>query len=317
MKAIVIKAFGGPEVFEQREVAKPEPGPNQVLVRVFATSVNPVDYKVRRSGQWAGIHPPATIGYDIAGMIEAVGPGVDDLKPGDEVYYSPEVRGNQGSYAEYHVSPKEIVAKKPDNISFVEAAAVPLAGCTAWDGIVGRGRVQVGETVLVHGGAGGVGHFAIQLAKAAGAYIYTTCGDYDFDFVKQLGADRPIDYHSEDFIQIISKETNGQGVDLVLDCVGGDLVSKSIDITRPHGRIAGIVNMEGSLNKAYRRNITFESIYFERTRHKLDALTTLIERGQLRPMIDTVLPLEQVAEAHEKLEEGHVRGKIVLKVMEE
>jgi NADPH2:quinone reductase len=314
LKAMVIKAFGGPEVFEQRDVAKPEPGPNQVLVKVIATSVNPVDYKVRRSGQWAGIHPPATIGYDVAGIIESVGPGVDDLKAGDEVYYSPEIRGNQGSYAEYHVASKEIIAEKPDNLSFVEAAAVPLAGCTAWDGIVGRGGVQVGETVLIHGGAGGVGHFAIQLAKAAGAFIYTTCGEYDFDFVKQLGADRPIDYHDEDFAQIISDETRGRGVDLVFDCVGGELVSKSIAITRPHGRIAAIVNMEGSLNRAYRRNITFESIFFERTRRKLEALTKLIERGQLRPMIDSVLPLEKVAEAHRKLEEGHVRGKIVLKV---
>ena len=317
MKAMVITSFGGPEVFDEREILKPKPGPNELLVRVYASSINPVDYKVRQSGQWAGIVPPATIGYDVAGVVEDIGSEVRDFKPGDEVYYTPEISSRPGSYAEFHVVNEAIVARKPSNLTFEEAAAVPLAGGTAYDAIITRGHLHLGETVLIHGGAGGTGHFAVQLAKAAGAFIYTTCGPYNIDFVTKLGADRPIDYRSQDFIEVIRDETDGRGVDLVFDTVGNDTVAKSIDATAKYGRIVTIVNMTGNLNKAYRKNITIESLFLERARYKLDALRNLIERGQIKPHIDSILPLKDVAKGHEKLERGGVRGKIVLRVSEE
>src|SRR4051812_16639480 len=165
MRAMVIPRFGGPELFERREVPTPAPGPGEVLVRVIASGTNPVDAKLRADGSWAGLTPPVILGGDVAGVVEQVGPGVRDLAAGDEVYYSPEVFGNQsGSYAEYNVAPAAEVARKPANLSFVEAAAVPLAGGTAWEAVVRRLKVTVGETVLIHGGAGGVGSFAVQIA---------------------------------------------------------------------------------------------------------------------------------------------------------
>jgi NADPH2:quinone reductase len=156
MKAMLITGFGGPEVFELREMPKPEPGPCQILVKVHATSVNPVDYKIRQAGAWAGIKPPAIIGYDVSGVVEDLGDGVEDFQVGDEVYYTPEIFEGQGGYAEYHVAHQAIVARKPSNLSHVEAASIPLAGGTAWDALITRANLHVGETVLIHG-AGGVG----------------------------------------------------------------------------------------------------------------------------------------------------------------
>ncbi|ADU51199.1 Alcohol dehydrogenase zinc-binding domain protein [Thermaerobacter marianensis DSM 12885] len=316
MKAMFIRSFGGPEVFEERQVPVPEPGPGEVLVEVHATSVNPVDYKIRRNGTWAGVRPPAIIGYDVSGVVAAVGPGVTDFKPGDEVYYTPEIFGGRpGSYAPYHVARQEIVARKPENLSHTEAAAVPLAGGTAWDALITRGGLRVGETVLIHGAAGGVGHFAVQIAKAAGAFVYATARAENAEFVKSLGADRVIDYRTQDFVEIIRQETGGRGVDLVLDTVGGDVLTRSFEVTRPHGRVVTILGGgQVNLSIAYPKNLTIHGLFLERARYKLDALRTLIEGGRLRPALDGILPLNQVAEAHARLEEGGVRGKIVLRV---
>ena len=315
MKAMFIRSFGGPEVFEEREVPVPEPGPGEVLVEVHATSVNPVDYKIRRNGTWAGVKPPAIIGYDVSGVVAAVGPGVTDFRPGDEVYYTPEIFGGRpGSYAPYHVARQEIVARKPENLSHTEAAAVPLAGGTAWDSLITRGGLRVGETVLIHGAAGGVGHFAVQIAKAAGAFVYATARAENIEFVKSLGADRVIDYRSQDFVQIIQEETGGRGVDLVLDTVGGEVLTRSLQVTRPHGRVVTILGGQVNLGPASQKNLTVHGLFLERARYKLDALRTLIEGGQLRPALDGILPLAEVAEAHRRLEEGGVRGKIVLRV---
>ncbi|HEY8414584.1 MAG TPA: zinc-dependent alcohol dehydrogenase family protein [Thermaerobacter sp.] len=315
MRAMFIREFGGPEVFERREVPVPEPGPGEVLVEVRASSVNPVDYKIRRNGTWAGVQPPAIIGYDVSGVVVATGPGVRDFQPGDEVYYTPEIFGGKpGSYAEYHVAREEIVARKPRTLSHLEAAAVPLAGGTAWDALITRGGLRAGETVLIHGGAGGVGHFAIQIAKAAGAYVFTTAREANFDLVRSLGADRVIDYQKEDFVRVVLEETGGRGVDLTLDTVGGEVLERSIQATRPHGRVVTILGGRVNVTPAYQKNQTIHGLFLERARYKLDALRTLIERGLLRPAIDSELPLEQVPEAHRRLEQGGVRGKIVLRV---
>lgn len=314
MRAMVLTAFGGPEKFELQNVAKPAPGAGEVLVRVHATSINPVDYKIRKDGTWAGVKPPAIIGYDVSGEVEALGPGVRDFKTGDEVYYTPLIRGLPGSYAEYHVAHESIVARKPANMSHAEAAAVPLAGGTAYDALVTRGRLRVGETVLVHGAAGGVGHFAVQIAKAAGARVLATCRGSNADFVRGLGADAVLDYRGEDVVARVRELTGGLGADLTFDTVGGENLAKSVDATRPHGRITSIVGGPSNLSAAGRRNLDVHFLFLERSRDKLDVLRSLCERGLVRPRVDPPMPLEDVGKAHARLEAGGVRGKLVLKV---
>jgi NADPH:quinone reductase len=318
MRAMVVPEFGGPDFFEEREVERPQAAPGEVLVQVFASSANPVDTKLRANGDSRGLEPPVILGGDVSGVVEEVGPGVTDLAVGDEVYYSPKVfgPGSSGSYAEYHVAKADIVAKKPTSLSHEEAAAVPLAGGTAYDAIVRRLAVRVGETVLIHGGAGGVGSFAVQIAKASGARVLASAGTHNQDTLKELGADVAIDYTSEDVFEVALDDTAGAGVDAVLDTVGGDLITKSIQATRVFGRLASIISLQGDFTPGYRLNQTFHGVLLLRERARLDEMTRLIERGQMRPLVDEVLPLNQVAKAHERLESGHGRGKIVLRIAE-
>src|SRR5688572_20804134 len=227
MRAMVIKTFGGTEVFEQREVPKPVPESKQVLVRVFATSVNPLDCQTRRGDYAASVRLPAIIGSDVSGVVDVVGGAVTDFKVGDEVYYTPRIFGGDGSYAEYHVADESIIAHKPRNISHFEAASLSLTGGTAWETLVTRGGLQVGESILIHAGAGGVGSIAIQLAKAIGANVFTTCSRQNVDFVRSLGADYVIDCRSEDYVEVVRRETSGKGVDFVFDTIGGDTIERS------------------------------------------------------------------------------------------
>jgi NADPH:quinone reductase len=319
MRAMVTPQFGGPDLFEEREVERPQPGPGEVLVRVVAAGTNPVDAKVRAAGGSRGLEAPLILGADISGVVEEIGPRVTDLAPGDEVYYTPEVSGpgSNGAYAEYHVAKADIVAKKPATLSHEEAAAVPLAGGTAYEAIVRRLAVRVGETVLIYGGAGGVGSFALQIAKASGSRVLASASTYNQDTLKDLGADVPIDYTSEDVFQIALDDTAGAGVDVVFDTVGGDLLANSIQATRMFGRLASIISLQGDFTPGYRLNQTFHGVFLLRERKRLDEMTRLIERGQMRPLVDEVLPLDQVGKAHERLESGHGRGKIVLRVAEE
>jgi NADPH:quinone reductase len=313
MKAAVLNAFGGAESFEIQTVPKPVPKPEQVLVRVCATSINPVDYQTRRGDYQDLIQLPAIIGVDVSGVIEAVGAAVTEFKVGDEVYYSPQVFDQSGSYAQYHVADAAIVALKPTNLSHTEAACFPVAGGTAWNCLVIRGNLQVGETVLIHAGAGGVGSIAIQLAKAMGAYVFATCSSKNRDLVTELGADRAIDYKNEDYVEVIRQET-GLGVDLVLDTIGGKTIQRSLEIIRPFGRLVSIVDIAEpqSLLEAWGKNLTIHFVFTSQYRAKLEALTKLIERNQLRPVIDSILPWDRVVEAHQRLERGGMQGKIVL-----
>jgi NADPH2:quinone reductase len=313
MRVAMIRQFGGPQVFELRDVPTPEPGPGEVLVRVMATSVNPVDVQIRQAGAWAGVKPPAVIGYDVSGVVEAAGPGVRDFRAGDAVFYAPEIFGGApGSYAEYHVAREAIVARKPENLTHLEAAVVPLAGGTAWDALIARGRLRVGERVFVHGGAGGVGHFAVQIAKAAGAYTFATAGPRNIDFLRSLGVHRPIDYQGEEFVAVLDAEA-GDGIDVVLDCVGGDTISSVLPVVRPHCRIVSLVSVRGDLTWAHANNAELHFMFLERARARLDALRALVERGLLRPHIRKVFPLEHVDEAHaEAADKGC--GKIAIRV---
>jgi len=313
MKAMRIQSFGGPDVFEEVDVEKPQPQANQLFVKVHATSINPVDFKLRQSGSWAGLEPPATLGYDAAGVVEEIGEGVEDIQVGDEVYYTPEIFGNHhGTYAEYNVVDANIVARKPENLSFEEAASVPLAGGTAYDAIIRRGMTEVGETVLIHG-VGGVGSFATQIAVAAGVRVIAVCSDYMVDQVKEYGAE-PINYKKEDFVERINDLTDGNGVDMVFDTVGGDTLTKCIPLTKRHGRMVSIVGTSTGFQGAGPRNITVHFLFLDRERLRLQQLATLADRGQITPLIDSVMDLSEVADAHKKLEQGGVKGKIVLKV---
>jgi NADPH2:quinone reductase len=316
---MVIPEFGSPDLFEARDVERPEPGPGEVLVRVIAAGTNPVDAKFRSSGDAMGLETPIILGLDVSGVVEEVGPGVTDLAPGDEVYYTPEVSGprSNASYAEYNVAPAGIVAKKPASLSHEEAAAVPLAGGTAYEAIVRRLAMRVGETILIHGGAGGVGSFAVQIAKASGARVLASAGTHNQDTLRELGVDVPIDYTSEDVFEVALDDTAGAGVDAVFDTVGGDLIARSIQATRVFGRLASIISLQGDLTPGYRLNQTFNGVFLLRERARLDEMTRLIERRQMRPLVDEVLPLDQVAKTHERLESGHGRGKVVLRVAQE
>jgi len=199
MKAAIIRAFGRPETFEIADMPIPQPGAGQVLVRVHAASVNPVDYKIRQNGAWAHVPMPAILGYDAAGTVAAVGEQVQHLKVGDEVCYSARIFGRQGTYAEYHVEDAEIVVKKPACLTFEAAAALPLAAMTAYDAIISFFQTKPGDTVLVHAGAGGVGSMAVQLAKASGARVLATGRQDNSDLIRSLGADEMIDYRSVAF----------------------------------------------------------------------------------------------------------------------
>ncbi len=319
MRAMVTPQFGGPNLFEERDVERPHPEPGEVQVRVVAAGTNPVDAKLRADGSSAGLEAPIILGADISGVVEEVGPGVTDLASGDEVYYTPEVFGprSNGSYAEYHVARADIVAKKPASLSHEEAAAVPLAGGTAYEAIVRRLAVQVGETLLIHGGAGGVGSFAVQIAKAAGVRVLATAGPHNQEDLKELGADVAIDYSNQDETEIVLDDTAGVGVDPVFDTVGGGTVVESISITKPFGRLATILDAQGDLTPLYQKNQILYGVFLTRERARLEEMNMLIERGQVRPLVAEVLPLEEVGKAHERLDSGHGRGKMVLRVAQE
>jgi NADPH2:quinone reductase len=318
MKAMTLNSFGDANSFELRDVPKPVPGAGQVLVRVHATSINPLDYQVRRGDYRDYVPLPAITGHDISGVVEAVGPAVTAFTPGDEVWYTPQIFDGPGSYAEYHVASENIIAKKPVSLSHLEAASLSLVGGTVWEALVGRAALRVGESILIHGGAGGVGHVAIQVAKAIGAKVFTTVRGDNFEFVRSLGADVVIDYKKEDYISAIMRETDGRGVDVVFDTIGGDTLARSPDVLAQLGRVVSIVDIAQPQNliEAWGKNASFHFVFTRQNRGKLDELTTLVERGQLRPHVGAVYALADIGLAHALLETPNngVRGKIAIAV---
>jgi NADPH:quinone reductase len=315
MRAMVVPQFGGPEVFELKDIPRPAPGPGEVLVRVVCSGVNPVDAKLRRDGRWAQLEPPVVLGHDVSGVVEAAGPGETQFRPGDEVYYTPELFNNPlGSDAEYNVVPESIIAPKPRSLTHEQAAAVPLAGGTAWEGVVRRLQIKPGETILIHGGAGGVGSFAVQIAKAYGARVFATASAKNQSTLKKLGADVAMDYARDNAAEICRRETGGAGVDAVFDTVGGTLIGDSVPAVRAFGRMACILPPGGDLTRLYVKNLTIHAIFLTREGKRLREIARLIDDGRVRPLIDQVLPLEDVRRAHERLDTGHGTGKIVLRV---
>ncbi len=321
MRAIIMNSVGGPEVLVEKDVPTPVPRGRELLIAVKAAGVNPIDYKIRKSGVF-GAGPGRILGFDVAGVVHAAGPEAQDFKPGDAVFYAAELAKN-GAYAEFHVVDETIVARKPKNLDFNSAAALPTAGLTAWQALIDRCHLTLGQTVLIHGGSGGVGSMAVQLAHAAGAIVFATCSGRNMDLVRSMGADRAIDHKTEDFSQIIKHEAASHGApaaepggaaDVVFDCFGGDCVVRSIPITRNGGKIATIVNANGDLSAGYRRNISLEYVFLNRGRAQLETLASLAERGRIKPIVRAVLPLSAAAEAHRQLEAGGGFGKIVLHV---
>ncbi|HEX2526569.1 MAG TPA: zinc-binding dehydrogenase, partial [Geminicoccus sp.] len=243
MKAVVLTRFGGPDAFELREVPVPEVGPRQVRVRVHATAVNPLDYQIRRGDYTDYVPLPAIIGHDISGVVEEAGSEVDEFAAGDEVYYTPRIFGGAGSYAEQHVADVELVGRKPRNLTHLEAASLTLVGGTVWEAFVQRAQLSVGETILIHGGAGGVGTIAVQVAKAIGARVITTARAGDHDFVRSLGADDAIDFTAEDYVEGVARLTGGEGVNVVFDTIGGDTLTRSPLTLAAFGRVVSLVDI--------------------------------------------------------------------------
>jgi NADPH:quinone reductase-like Zn-dependent oxidoreductase len=308
MRAVRQHELGGPEVLAIEEVDRPEPGPTEVLVRVAAAGVNPVDWKTRAGGGFLR-DPPFTLGWDLSGEVEAVGFGVTWLSPGDRVFGMPRFPREAGCYAEYVVSPSRHLALIPDGLQDAEAAAVPLAGLTAWQALVETADVHEGSRVLVLGAAGGVGHLAVQIAKARGAWVAGTASGGKHGFLAELGLDEAIDYTSEAVTDRV------RDVDVVLDAVGGDAGVGAVPALHDGGVV---VTVSGSsvpgLREAAAGRVRVEGILVEPDRVGMDALASLVAGGKLRPRVDTTFALDEAGEAHRLGEQGRTRGKIVLTV---
>lgn len=312
MRAITQKTFGGPEVLELVDVPRPVPGPTQVLVRVRATSVNPVEPAVR-SGAFPLLgEPPFVLGWDVSGVVEQVDPGVHRFRVGDEVYGLPYFPAAAGANAEYVLAPARQLARKPAGISHEEAAALPLVGLTAWHALVEIARLRPGQRILVHGAGGGLGHLAVQLAKHLGAEVVGTASAGKHDFLRGLGADRVIDYRTQDYTEVLRDAP----VDVVLETLGGGNAERSFGVLREGGLlVTAVERLSTTLPQlAERSGVRFAAVGVEPDAAGLEALTALVEAGALRVHLQQVFPLERLAEAHGLLAAGGVQGKLAIAV---
>ncbi|MEU8839330.1 NADP-dependent oxidoreductase [Streptomyces roseus] len=306
MRAVVVSQWGGPEVLTEVEAERPEPGLNEILVRVHAAGVNPVDWKTRASGGLIGWGEVPMVGWDVSGTVEAVGPGVTLYRAGDEVYGMPNFPRQAGGYAEYVAAPARHFARKPASLDHVQAAALPLAALTAWQALVDTAGVTAGQRVLVHAAAGGVGHLAVQIAKARGAYVIGTASAAKHELLRALGADEVLDYRTTDFEDAVSD------VDIVIDAVGGDYGQRSLKVLKPGGHLVTLPGPDGL--PADPQGVHASWVLVEPDLRGLQEIAALADQGLVKPLIDTVLPLEQAAKAHEIGEQGRTTGKIVLTV---
>jgi NADPH:quinone reductase len=314
MRAVVYERFGGPEVLELRDWPRPEPEPDQLVVRIHAAGVNPVDAQNRADGAGAGIELPVIPGYDFSGVVEALGDRASDWDVGDAVFGAPPIRVTRsGSYAEYVAVPAGLVAAKPKRLSHVEAAAVPIAGCTAYE-CLRRLRLEPGERLLVLGAGGGVGSFAVQLATGLGARVLAVASDRHHPLLTELGAQACVDYTAEDVSEAVARLAGGE-VDAIADFVGAGALAASLPLLRERGRAVEIVDLDGDLEPLIDRNQELHGVLFNPANPEpLRAVAAELEAGRVRPVVSEVLPLEEAAEAHRLLEAGHRQGKLVLTV---
>ena len=307
MRIVTQETLGGPEVLRVTEAPRPEPGPTEVLVRVKAAGVNPVDWKVRAGGGFLG-EPPFTVGWDVAGVVERIGFGATGVREGDEVLGMPWFPRPANAYAEYVTAPSRHFVRKPAGLSFAEAAALPLAGLTAWQGLVDVANVHEGQRVFVDAAAGGVGHLAVQIAKARGAHVIGTASAGKHGLLRELGVDEPIDYHDE--------TAKASDVDVYFGLVGEDSDLRWLPAIKEGGLLIGVPSGVGDRveKAAAERNVRTSRILVEPDRGGLTGLVGLIEAGRLKVRVEQTFPLEDAAKAHELGESGRVSGKLVLTV---
>jgi NADPH:quinone reductase-like Zn-dependent oxidoreductase len=312
MRAIVQHSFGGPEVLQVEDRPRPEPGPTEVRVRVQAAGVNPVDWKTRAGlGAAAKAGLPLTVGWDVSGVVDAVGTGVTRFAVGDPVFGMPWFPRPASAYAEFVTAPSRQFARRPDALGAVEAGGLPLAGLTAWQSLVDCAKVQPGQRVLVHAGAGGVGHLAVQIAKARGAHVVATASAAKHDLLAELGVDEAVDYRTQKFEDVV------EPVDVVYDLIGGDVSLRSFDVLRPGGVMIALPSAAAAkaVEAARERGVAgVTGLMVEPDGHELEELAALVERGALRVVVEEAFPLERAADAHRLGEQGRSTGKIVLTV---
>jgi NADPH:quinone reductase-like Zn-dependent oxidoreductase len=309
MKAIRIHGRGGPDHLVYEDAPQPHPGPGEVLVRVYAAGIIATELKWDETYQTAAGSPRALPipGRDLSGVVEEVGPGVTTLVKGSEVYAMLGY-GRDGAEADSTIALPNELAPKPSMLDHVQAAAVPLSALTAWQALFDHAHLAAGQTVLIHGGAGGVGVFAVQLAHWAGAQVIATASARNRDFLRELGANEIIDYTTTRFEEVV------QGVDLVFDMVGGDTLQRSWQVIKPGGVLVSVVSPPPPPAVTKGHDVRFAWFVVEPNRDELIQIGALMDAGHLRPIIDTVFPLAQARQAYEQAAKGHTRGKIVLRV---
>lgn len=309
MRAISQDVLGGPEVLKEVELARPEPRANEVLVRVRAAGINPTDWKHRATGGFLG-DPPFVLGWDVSGVVEAVGIGVARFEPGDEVFGMLSYPWGHGSHAEYVSAPARAFAHKPASIDHTQAGALPLVSLTAWQALTEYADVQPGQRVLIHAAAGGVGHVAVQIAKARGAHVIGTASAGKHDFLRGIGVDEAIDYRETDFVDAV------KDVDVVLDTLGGETSVRSLRVLRPGGIVVSIlpVGSEEFHEEAERLGVRALRMLVDADRADMRAIADLVEQGKLRATIAGTFPLADAAEAHALGDTGRTTGKLVLTV---
>lgn len=334
MKAVMLTGAGGTELLELQEVPDPVlEGGQDVLVRLHAAGLNPVDYKLRRVGGFYPNRLPLILGCDGAGVVEAIGDAVTRFDVGDEVYFFNGGMGgdDQGNYAEFTVIHQDYLAAKPKSLTMVEAASVPLVWLTAWESLFDRYALQAGDSVLIHGGAGGVGYIAIQIAKAAGATVFTTISSPEkAEFATALGADHCIKYKEEDFVETVLKLTDGEGVDVVFDVIGGQVFADSFPATKIFGHVVTLDEINFSKAEAGAAKLRNLSLSYElmltpmhfkmhearvRQTTMLEEAARLIDAGKIKVVVSNVFSLDEVGKAHDIVEGGHSTGKTVIKIV--
>ena len=309
MKAVRIHEYGGPEVLKYEDAPKPQPGPGEVLIRVYATSVNPVDWKVRQGylREMMKYKMPFIPGWDVSGVVETAGTGATRLKPGDEVYSRPDL-SRDGTYAEYVVVRESEVALKPKSIDHLTAAAIPLAALTAWQALYDAAKLSAGQKLLIHGAAGGVGTFAVQLAKLRGAHIIATASKKNHDYLRSLGAAECIDYNTTKFEDVV------RDADVVLDTITGETMERSWQTLKKGGILVSILEPPKP-EKAAAHGVRCHHTFVQPSVDELSEIAGLVDAGKLKVIIERVYPLSEARAAQESNATGHTRGKIVIRVV--
>ncbi len=308
MKAMRIHRFGGPEVLQLDEIDIPGPGPGEVRVRVAAASLNPVDYKMRQGGyaRLPASALPVTLGRDLCGVVETIGPNVTHVVPGEPVFAM--LGWDRGAYAEQAIVKVGEFAAKPETLTVIDAGSLPLAAMTAWQGLFDQGELKAGERVLIHGASGGVGYLAVQFAKLHGAEVIATGSAANLDWIRSLGAEQVIDYKAQAF------EDEVRDVDLVYDLIGGDTRARSWGVLKPHGRLVTTVSKEPVEEQAAQHGRKGLLYIAHPDADQLRTVAAMADDGRLQVMVDRTYPLEEAAAAHAYLQDGHPRGKVVLEV---